>query len=400
MKTVPPRSASHSATASMTGYLYQARYALLRGLQEGRRHPGRELSIERLDDVAFEENGRPIELIQTKHHVRHGDLSDPSVDLWKTMGIWIKRIMEDPIGSISTRFVFLTTETAAGGSALSMLRQADDSRDEPQAAKLLVAVATNSKNQATVAARNAFLILTDAQRTSLISNIWVFDDAPNIVDVREEIEAELRYSAPRDQVSNLTDYLEGWWFKRIVIALSDRHSSVIPLAHVQDKIADIRDNFRVGNLPLDEEIDAMPEVSELPTDNRTFIHQMTLVRISDNEVLATIHDYYRAYAQRSRWARQSLLLDDEAERYDRALRDVWSRSFFNHTGDLVEDCDDRTKEDQGREVFHWARQHQMPLRNRQEIWLSSGSFQMLADEVRIGWHPNYASLVAAWKGET
>ena len=384
----------------MTGYLYQTRYALLRGLQEGRRHPGHELSIEKLDDVAFEENGRPIELIQTKHHVKRRDLSDASVDLWKTMGIWIKRLIDDPIGSISTRFVFLTTDTAAAGSALSMLRQGTDSRDEAEAVRLLAAIATNSNNQATVAARNAFLDLTDAHRTSLIGNIWVFDEAPNIVDVREEIEAELRYSAPRDQVSNLTDYLEGWWFTRIVLALRDRQSSVIALADIQDKIADIRDNFRVGNLPLDDEIDAMPEVSELPKDNRTFIHQMTLVRIPDREVRATIHDYYRAYAQRSRWARQHLLLDDEAERYDRALRDAWSRSFFDHTGDLDEDCDDRTREDQGRKVFRWARQHQKPLRNRHELWLSSGSFQMLADDVRVGWHPKYPSLVGSWKERT
>ena len=400
MKQVPPRSASHTAAPSMTGYLYQTRYALLRGLQEGKRHPGHDISIEKLDDVAFEENGRLIELIQTKHHVRRGDLSDASVDLWKTLGIWIPRLREDPVGSTSTRFVFLTTDTAASGSALSMLRQPDDNRDESHAARLLLEVATTSKNQRTAAARNAFLTLTDAQRTSLIGNIWVFDEAPNIVDVREEIEAELRYSAPRDQVSNLTDHLEGWWFKRIVIALSHRHPSVIRLADIQDKIADIRDNFSRGNLPLDEEIDAMPAVSELPKDTRTFIHQMNLVRVSDNEARATIHDYYRAYAQRSRWARHNLLLDGDVERYDRALCDAWSRSFFAHTGDLDEDCDDRTKEDQGRKVFRWARQHQMPLRNRQEMWLSSGSFQMLADDVKIGWHPNYASLVAARKEKT
>ena len=381
----------------MKGYLYQARYALLRGLQEGRRHPGHELSIEKLDDVAFEEHGRPIELIQTKHRVTRGDLSDASPDLWKTLGIWIERITQDPIASAGTRFVFMTTQTVATGSALSMLRQANQARDESGAVSLLVAAANNSANQATAVARNAFLALPDAHKAVLIGNVWVFDRAPNIVDIREEIEAELRYSAWSDQVGHLTDHLEGWWFKRIIIALSNDASSVIALAEIQDKIADIRDNFRAGNLPLDEDIDAMPEVRELPKDSRSFIQQMTLVRASANEILATIHDYYRAYAQRSRWARQNLLLDGEAERYDRTLSDAWSRSFFEHTADLGEDCDDRAKEDQGRQVFRWARQHQLPLRNRQELWLSSGSFQMLADDLKIGWHPDYVSLMASWK---
>lgn len=383
----------------MNGYLYQARYALLRGLQEGRRHPGRELSIEKFDDVAFEEHGRPIELVQTKHRASHGDLSDASVDLWKTLGIWIQRLIEDPVGSVGTRLVFLTTDSAASGSALSMLRPPSDERDESHAARLLLATATTSTNQRTSAARSAFLTLTDAQRTSLIGNIWVFDEAPNIVDVRDEIEAELRYSAPRDQVSNLTDHLEGWWFKIVVLALSDPDSSVISLADIQDKIAEVRDNFSRGKLPIDEEIDTMPVVEGILDDRRTFIYQMALVRVPTAEVRATIHDYYRAYAQRSRWAREKLLLDGEEERYDRTLCDAWSRSFFRHTGDLAEGCDDRTKEDQGRKVFRWAREHHLPLRNRHETWLSSGSFQMLADDARIGWHPNYAFLIASWKGE-
>ena len=399
MNPDPPRSPSHSAAASMTGYLYQARYALLRGLQEGRRHPGHELSIEKVDDIAFEEDGRAIELIQTKHHARHGDLSNTSVDLWKTLGIWIQRLMYDPGSATSTRFVFLTTDTAVSGSALSMLRPPGDDRDVSSAVQLLIGAATTSKNQRTATARSMFLALSDAQRKSLVRNVWVFDEAPNIINVREEIEAELRYSAPHDQVSNLTDYLEGWWFKRVISALSDRHSSVVALADMQNTIADIRDNFRRGKLPLDDEIDAMPEIGEIPKDKRAFIHQMTLVHVSDNEVRATIHDYYRAYAQRSRWARQNLLLDGDAERYDRALCDAWYRRFLHHTSDLEDDCDDSTKENAGLRVFRWARQHQLPLRNRHEVWLSSGSFQMLADDVRVGWHPNYKSMVAAWKDE-
>ena len=384
----------------MTGYLYQARYALVLGLREGKRNLGHGLSIEKLDDVAFEENGRPIELIQTKHHVRKGDLSDSSVDLWKTMRIWIERMLEDPIASTNIRFVLLTTQTAAGNTALSMLRPSDGSRNEPEAARLLFKVAHTSKQRATKAARNAFLNLTDAERASLIAKIRVFDNAPKIINVREEIEAELRYSAPSDRISDLTDSLEGWWFKRIIIALNDHHFSVIPLSHIQTKIAELRDDLRVENLPLDEDINAMPAVRQLPAGNRVFIQQMNLVGVSRNEVLATIHDYHRAYAQRSQWARKSLLLDDESERYDRNLCDAWSRSFLQHTGYLREDSDDRTMENQGRRVFHWARRYQLPLRNRQEMWLSSGSFQMLADGVRIGWHPNYESLIAAWKGNT
>ena len=37
--------------------------------------------------------GEPTDLIQTKHHIgKTGNLTDASVDLWKTLVIWSKRV--------------------------------------------------------------------------------------------------------------------------------------------------------------------------------------------------------------------------------------------------------------------------------------------------------------------
>ena len=383
----------------MTGYLFQARYALLRGLEEGRHYPGYALSIERFDDVAFEDDGGPFELIQTKHHAKGGHLSDVSADLWRTLNIWIKRIIEDPTTSANTRFVFLTTNAAPAGSALSMLRPTPDKRDESCAMGLLCKAASDSKNQATADARDAFRDLTSASRQLLVQNIWVFDRGPSIIDVRDEIEEVLHYSAPPEKVATFTDHLEGWWFGRVVLALSDPNSAAIPLAAIRNKVSELRESFKIGNLRLDETIETMPPPSELPEDDRTFVRQMTLVDVSKEETIATVHDYYRAYEQRSRWARENLLLDGEADRYDRVLRDAWHRRFLACTVDVTEGCDDGTKKAQGKKVFRWAREYQKPLRNRDEIWLSSGSLQMLADKVRIGWHPDYKTLLASRKDE-
>ena len=145
----------------MTGYLFQARFALLRGLEEGRRHPGHALSIERFDDVAFEDAGGPFELIQTKHQAKGGNLSDVSADLWRTLNIWIKLIIEDPTTSANTRFVFLTTNAALAGSALSMLSPVQDKRDE----SWVLALFTVGDVYASLCKRSAYAPFT-AQRRS------------------------------------------------------------------------------------------------------------------------------------------------------------------------------------------------------------------------------------------
>ena len=400
MPISPSPTSSHNASASFTGYLFQARYALLRGLQEGRRNPSHALSIEKFDDVAFEDAGHPIELIQTKHHGSGGDLTDMSPDVWRTLHIWISRFLHDPTAAHTTRFLFLTTSAAPNGSALSLLRNTEATRDESHAAELLVAAAKASRNAVTSAARAAFVALTPATRRLLIHNIWVFDRAPTILDVREELESVLHYSALPEQITHLTDHLEGWWFNRVVTALADPHAATISLASIQNKVSDLRESFRLGRLALDDTVDTMPPVTELPPDDRMFIRQMRLVDVSDNEIRATVHDYYRAYEQRSRWARENLLLDGEADRYDRGLRDVWHRRFLACTADVSPNSDEPTKVAQGRRVFRWAREYQKPFRNRDELWLSSGSFQMLADAVRIGWHPDYDALLTPRKDET
>ena len=119
------------------------------------------------------------------------------------------------------------------------------------------------------------------------------------------------------------------------------------------------------------------------------MRQLRLVDVSEQEVGATVFDYYRAYEQRSRWARKNLLLDGEAENYDRTLLDAWERRFLGQMADVDGDTGEPGKRALGRRVFRWSREYQKPFRNRDELWLSSGSFQMLADIRRVGWHPDF-----------
>ncbi|MDE0447622.1 MAG: hypothetical protein OXH96_13195 [Spirochaetaceae bacterium] len=312
--------------------------------------------------------------------------------------VWIETFAED-IGTLSdTRLILLTTNTAADGSALSKLRKFDNDRDTNGAIDLLVSAATNSKNQSTKSAREAFLSLDTTTRRVLVENIWVFDNAGTIINVREEIEGELRYFVS-DKVCTFTDYLEGWWFNRLIVALTDPSQAAIPIVAISSKIFEIQESFRRDNLPLDESIDAMPPVTVMPKDERVFVRQMNLVKVSEQEILIAIHDFYRASAQRSRWARENLLLDGEVARYERALHDAWRRCFYRCIADVDSASDEGVKQDVGKEVFQWACEYRRALRNRDEIWLSSGSFQILADALRVGWHPDFAALVRSGGGD-
>ncbi len=85
----------HKATEQMLGYLYQIRYALALLLKND--NPDYQISIEKFDDVAFDKDGHPIQLIQLKHHIKEkGNLTDSSADLWRTIKVWIDCLSQHP----------------------------------------------------------------------------------------------------------------------------------------------------------------------------------------------------------------------------------------------------------------------------------------------------------------
>jgi hypothetical protein len=308
----------HEASASATGYLFQCRYALLAGLRAIPDAPELDISIEKLDDVAFESAGEPRQLIQTKHHIgKIGNLTDASVDLWKTLLIWSKRAATDVDSLFRVRFVLLTTASAPDGSAASFMRMRD--RDEAQADALLVRSAGKSKSHENANAYAAYTSLPNEVRISLLRAVTILDGSPNIIDVREEIVRELYHAAGREQVGHLIERLEGWWFGTVIKALSASGPASIPVLAIDQRVDELREEFRRNALPIDFKTSDPPPAVVAELDGRPFVRQLRRIEIGPTRVEYAIRDFYRASEQRSRWAREDLLLEASSRALSRRL---------------------------------------------------------------------------------
>lgn len=381
----------YDASSSLLGYLYQCRYALLVAIAEAKKSPALSVSIERFDDVAFEDDDTAISRIQTKHHSTAGDLSDKSSDLWKTLRIWSEAIKTDPSLPFKTKFVIITTGTAPEQSACANLRSERSLDKLNNALAALIKAASTSKNAATKIARDSFLSLSPIDQSNLVNAIYIFDRSPNISDARSEIEDLLSLTAPQEHVGTLVNNLEGWWFTRIIESLVLPDAQPIPLVQLRGKIDELRENFQRSGLPIDDFEFETPTSEAILADNRLFVQQLKAIALTEKTIGYSVRDFYRASAQRSRWARENLLLDGETAKYDRELVDRWQRCFQAEIdNESPQDPADRQK--CGRNIFHKLNQSQVSLRNRSEIWLTTGSYQILADHLRIGWHPDYEIL--------
>jgi len=381
-----------NAAGSMLGYLYQCREALLLAIVETKSQPGLSVSIERFDDVAFDENGTASEQLQLKHHVDPASLTDLSVDLWKTLRIWCEQTSNNLNLPFERRFTIITTAQAAVESAAELLRFPRPSADaEEKALTLLCTAANNSTNQESAAGRKAFLALSEQDQRNLIAAIRVHDNAPSITDARSEIEDLLIFAAPSGKVTHLVDHLEGWWFAQVVTCLSNPEAPAISLLALRAKIEEIASAFRTSELLISHDALTVSVEDLSASDNRIFVKQMRCVDVAEESVELAKLDYYRATAQRSTWARENALLDGEAARYDADLVERWTRERLarESSGKPVSDDD---KKAFGRDLFHWASRTQLPFRNRHEQWLCSGSYQILADGVTVGWHPDHGTM--------
>ncbi|MGE6784724.1 ABC-three component system protein [Ensifer adhaerens] len=389
-----------SAAASAAGYLYQARLALLLCIPHLNAGSEIEVAIERFDDISFEGQGQPKELLQTKHKInRVGNLSDSSADLWKTLRIWSEAAAADPSMPSRTKLALLTTGEAPAGSAADLLRpfsvsKAKKARDPKTAAEILTSVASSSKNEALKPAFDAFLQLPERMRASLLSAIEIVDRQPLLSDLDAELENSLRLVAPPGKAGLAREMLEGWWWPRICSALTASGVQSIPIGAIEAKLDDIRDMLKRDALVANYE-HAEPSPEEAAEyDEFRFVKQLRAVGIGGNRVGFAKRDYYRAFVQRSKWTRENVVLDEELEKFERLLIEEWEPRYAAmcdaHEGkeeDEAQLCAD------GREIYQWVEtEARFPFRSLTAKFLNVGSYHILANDLRVGWHRDYKKL--------
>lgn len=393
-------STNFSAAPSAAGYLYQARLALALCLRHVNADVGVEVGIERLDDVSFEKDGTALELLQAKHHInRIASLTDKSVDLWKTLRVWSEAAAKDPTLPARTRLALMTTGSAPLESAAAMLLPAGayaggKARDPKAAEVLLSAVAQAGGNQELKTAYAAFLALGQTMRISLLSSIEILDNQPLVTDLDEAIEKDLRMLAPRGQAATARERLEGWWWPRVCKALMASPVESISVLEVEAKLDDIRDGLKRDALVADQEhVD--PTSDEIADyEGRPFVRQLKVIGVGGNRIEYAKRDYYRAFTQRSKWVREHLVFDGEIAKYELTLVEEWQPRFQQMRDKLgVSETTDMGYRQAGQELYSWVEADaRFPFRTVSHRFLTVGSYHILANDMRVGWHPEYETV--------
>ncbi len=382
-----------SAAASALGYAYQFRYSLVLAL--GRLSDlGWAVALEAADDI--EVTGvSDVELVQLKHRAPASVLTDASPDLWKSLRIWSEGISSGRLDVANTRLLLVTTGSIAPDGVAASLSDDAGSRNVVHTVAELRAVAATSTSTANAAAYAAFGILSEDEQYRLLDSVAILSGQANIGALDEELRAICVHAVRREHLGPFLERLEGWWFRRCLQQLAQPGGNAILAEEIDGFFVDLRERFRSTNLPIDSDVEFL-EAQSRDFQQRTFVHQLEIAGIGEARVDFAIRDYLRAFTQRSRWSRDGLLLVGELDRYERRLVDEWSRTFERMRDELGTDAADDEQMHAAQQIYGWIESADISIRPEcNEPFVVRGSFQMLSDDQRVGWHPDFAARLIA-----
>jgi hypothetical protein len=132
------------------------------------------------------------------------------------------------------------------------------------------------------------------------------------------------------------------------------------------------------------------EVAKLLSARPMFIRQLELIDATERDRVRAVSDFLRASADKSVWAEAGLLFDQSMQDWD----DDLVRRHGLICGEIADVYAEKAALVRGRIAYWRCSQQQAPLEGRAVPGhFVHGCFNALADNRRLGWHPNYASLL-------
>ncbi|MBX9616255.1 MAG: hypothetical protein K2X25_11720 [Caulobacteraceae bacterium] len=378
-----------SAAESGLGFLYQPRLALLKILSLPE---SVSLHIEKSDDLEFDDAGGRKSLASLKHKAAGDRLTDLDTDFWKSVRVWLTYYRDNGRIACNADFVLFTTATLGDGTELVVFSEGGEAAKRGATAATLL---SRSQSQAAEKVWTLLEPLSDLEREDFYRRITIFDGSPRVEQIPQAVLDQHLRTVRREARQALFERLEGWWTDLMIKLLSGERTAAVGGQEVSDKLSAIAEEYRSDNLPItfrnrlpDGEID-------VANDTRLFVEQLRDLDLSTNRIQHAIIDYYRAFEQRSSWARESLLISGEMEEYEDRLVEEWSRYR-----DIVFEALPDTREEAalkaaGRELYKWAELETGELRIRErvtEAYVVRGAFQILANArptPRVHWNPDF-----------
>lgn len=371
----------------LLGYSLQTTRATARLLQAGE---GSFVSVEVFEDVGVEapDGGKTAE--QTKLAGTNNPIADRSVDLWKTLSNWIRAVEAGEVDANLTRFELHVTKKRTGRFAESFAAAADPvaAAAALNDAKLaLWGSAPKFGKRSKVAATLAPYVDHVLGSTHTVRVIERFSLSFGKGDAIADIHALLRSKiVSPETVATVANVMLGWTKSKIDHLLEQGKPAVIAEDEFNGELVTFVKKIDRTMILFSFAPDPPAAVVEAELPARTYIRQLDLIQLDDDEKVRAANDFLRAALDRSIWAEKLLINKTSFDEFSKQLERTWAAKKIAVGVQMA----GRPHVDAGKLLYAECIQVKEQLEARPvPDHFTPGCFHALADDQRVGWHPMY-----------
>nr|WP_294898144.1 ABC-three component system protein [uncultured Pedobacter sp.] len=390
-----------SAASQALGYLYQFERSIY-----WLSHPDIEyVAVETDDDVVAKLlEGNNLEKIfeQDKSVLSNSNpFSNSSLNLWKTLSIWLSILKKNP--KINARFVLSTNKRVSNTCIIYKLHQSNtyhNYRSDKTTLKSFYDDLFFVGNKLKGKGKEIFLKIqseyTAEDVLELLSKIVLSVD--NFQNDRQKFKESIRDNlriGSQVPFNSIYNRILGWVINKTIEAWLLRKEGIIK----SSELIDIKDHFVKESIErpfIEQAVSALPIFDHQRNEqwDKNFIRQLELIECDDDEKIEAIDDFLRASMERDRWAENgSIPCNTDISEFEKELLRSWKIDSKQQI--LANKYSSHSSIDIGNLIYNASRKSNgfslagYPVL---QSYTTLGGFQILADNLKIGWHPE-------WKNE-
>jgi hypothetical protein len=370
------------------------------------------VGIETDDDVAVKTEDEVIWEQDKCSTVPDGyPLSDRSENLWKTLYIWINAIKEKNVEIDTVKFYLITNKERTDCLAKRLGKLTKDEDDIRQCIdevrkngnKILLHITDLKKEGKSPKSKLDYYVKSivecdDTILYGLIKNVIYLDGATtNNVDREIASALHIPVDLPQDEI---IQQLKGWLFDKIMTLWQANRPAWIKRNELDRRLWQIRCSYltKVFNETATKDLFPVSDEDRNYNLSKPFVRQLLILDIEknndDNIIVEAIADYLHCHSERTRYAQEGLVTSDQFTEFDTNLEIRWNNIFNKYKTQVGKErwnCEEVI----GSQIFFETKNHRENLAGQQTngYYLTSGTYHMLSDEKRVGWHPRFRELL-------
>ncbi|MDF3838558.1 hypothetical protein P3W85_37335 [Cupriavidus basilensis] len=385
-----PGPVKHSAPGQYLGFALQPVRMCFHLLSS---QDGASVSLEHLDDVAVHFLDGSVIVEQAKSALAHNPLSDWSEDLWKTIANWLQEVRCGTLDMQKTQFRMYVTPTKKGKWSDLLHTSSSDEQVKALTKDIRKKLAAKATAPKCLEYLQVFLDATDAERHELVRRLAIIstDDDPV-----QALNALLTPTIAPHLIEVITHAAIGMakeWADRCI---RRGRPAIVDANEFRTAFhAFVQKNNMPGYLAS---LTASPEAStvqKLLSGKPVFVRQLQLIEATDEQRLRAVSDFLRASADKAFWAEHGQVFEASFTEWEDSLKRRHS-AIESEVGDLHSDKSEQVR---GRLIYNRCSVLEPTLDGREVPGhFAHGSFNALADDQILGWHPRYAELLEQGNG--